>query len=31
MKLDKFYFKDINARLDIGARWLGADGRPEVI
>jgi len=28
-ELDKFYFKDIKARLDIGARWLGADGRPE--
>jgi hypothetical protein len=28
-ELEKFYFKDINARLDIGALWLGADGRPE--
>jgi len=27
--LDRFYFKDITARLDIGAMWLDAQGRPE--
>jgi len=27
--LDLFYFKDITANLDIGARWLGSDGLPE--
>jgi hypothetical protein len=26
--LDKFYFKDISANLDIAAMWLDADGRP---
>jgi hypothetical protein len=27
--VDKFYFKDINAHLDIAARWLDASGQPE--
>ncbi len=27
--MDKFYFKDIKAQLDIAAMWLDADGRPE--
>jgi hypothetical protein len=27
--VDKFYFKDITAHLDIAARWLGADGKPD--
>ena len=27
--VDPFYFKDINAHLDIGARWLDANGQPE--
>jgi hypothetical protein len=29
-ELDKFYFKDITANLDISAIWLDAAGRPEV-
>jgi hypothetical protein len=28
MDVDKFYFKDINAHLDIAAMWLDANGRP---
>lgn len=28
-ELDKFYFKDITANLDIAAMWLDADGKPE--
>ena len=27
--VDKFYFKDITAHLDIAARWLDANGQPE--
>ena len=27
--VDKFYFKDINAHLDIAAMWLDANGQPE--
>ena len=27
--VDKFYFKDINAHLDIAAMWLDGNGRPE--
>ena len=27
--VDKFYFKDIKANLDIGAQWLNADGSPK--
>lgn len=27
--LDKFYFKDITAKLDIAAMWLDAKGKPE--
>jgi hypothetical protein len=27
--VDKFYFKDINAHLEIAAMWLDATGRPE--
>ena len=27
--VDKFYFKDIKANLDIGAQWLDNTGRPE--
>ena len=27
--VDKFYFKDINANLDIAGMWLDADGKPE--
>jgi hypothetical protein len=27
--VDKFYFKDIKANLDIGAQWLDGNGRPE--
>jgi hypothetical protein len=27
--LDKFYFKDITAHLDIAAMWLDANGQPE--
>ncbi len=27
--VDKFYFKDINAHLDIAAMWLDANGHPE--
>jgi hypothetical protein len=27
--VDKFYFKDINAHLDIAAMWLDATGRPD--
>jgi len=27
--VDKFYFKDITAHLDIAARWLDADGKPD--
>ena len=26
--VDKFYFKDIKAKLDIGAQWLDSTGRP---
>ncbi len=26
--VDKFYFKDISAKLDIGAQWLDGKGRP---
>jgi hypothetical protein len=28
-EVDKFYFKDINAHLDIAAMWLDANGQPE--
>lgn len=28
-EVDKFYFKDINAHLSIGARWLDAKAQPE--
>jgi len=28
-EVDPFYFKDINAQLDIGALWLDACARPE--
>lgn len=28
-EVDKFYFKDITAHLEIAAQWLDADGRPE--
>jgi len=28
-ELDKFYFKDITANLDIAAMWLDAEGKPE--
>jgi hypothetical protein len=27
--VDEFYFKDINAHLDIAAMWLDANGQPE--
>ncbi len=27
--VDKFYFKDINANLDIAGMWLDVDGKPE--
>ncbi len=28
-QVDRFYFKDITAHLEIGAMWLDADGRPD--
>jgi hypothetical protein len=28
-EVDAFYFKDINAHLDIAAKWLDANGQPE--